>query len=60
MSEMEKILPSKQFIRIHKSYIIALAYIKSIFGNSVEMTTATLPIGINYKGKVMNSIVRKS
>ena len=60
MSEMEKILPSKQFIRIHKSYIIALAYIKSIFGNSVEMTTATLPIGINYKEKVMNFIVRKS
>ena len=38
MSEMEKILPSRQFIRVHKSYIIALAYIKSIFGNSVEMT----------------------
>lgn len=60
MSEMEKILPSRQFIRIHKSYIIALAYIKSIFGNSVEMTNATLPIGINYKEKVMNFIVRKS
>lgn len=59
MNEMERILPSKQFIRIHKSYIIALAYIKSIYGNSIEMVNTTLPIGINYKDKVMNFIVRK-
>jgi DNA-binding LytR/AlgR family response regulator len=59
MNEMERILPSKQFIRIHKSYIIAFSYIKSIFGNSVEMMNATLPIGINYKEKVMSFIVRK-
>jgi len=59
MNEMEKILPAKQFIRIHKSYIIALGYIKSIYGNSVDMQNATLPIGINYKEKVMNFIIRK-
>ena len=59
MSEMEKILPAKQFIRIHKSYIIALSYVKSIYGNSVDMKNATLPIGINYKEKVMNFIIRK-
>jgi len=53
MSEMEKILPSKQFIRIHKSYIIALAHIKSIYGNIIETGKASIPIGINYKEKVM-------
>lgn len=54
MSEMEKILPAKQFIRVHKSYIIALAYIKSIDGNTIEMSKVTIPIGVNYKEKVMH------
>ena len=53
MSEMEKTLPSKQFIRVHKSYIIALAHIKSIYGNIIETGKASIPIGINYKEKVM-------
>ena len=59
MNDMEKILPAKQFIRVHKSYIVAIAQIKSIYGNSVEMEKATIPIGINYKEKVMNLIGRK-
>jgi len=59
MNDMEKILPAKQFIRVHKSYIVAIARIKSIYGNSIEMEKATIPIGINYKEKVMNLIERK-
>jgi len=59
MNDMEKILPAKQFIRVHKSYIVAIARIKSIYGNSVEMENETIPIGINYKEKVMNLIGRK-
>jgi len=60
MNDIEKILPPKQFIRIHKSYIVSLGFIKTIYGNSVEMGNTTLPIGINYKEKVMSFIVRKS
>jgi len=60
MNEMEKILPAKQFIRVHKSYIIALAHVKSIYGNNIETGKATLPIGINYKEKVMNLTGKKS
>jgi DNA-binding LytR/AlgR family response regulator len=51
MQEMEQLLPSKQFIRVHKSYIIAVPHIKSIYGNSIEMGKATIPIGISYKEK---------
>src|SRR3954453_16135918 len=43
MGEMEKILPSKQFLRVHKSYIVALAYIRSIYGNSIETQKGTIP-----------------
>jgi len=60
MNEMEKILPATQFIRVHKSYIIALAQIKTIYGNSIELGKTTIPIGINYKENVMNLISRRS
>jgi DNA-binding LytR/AlgR family response regulator len=56
MNDMEKILPAKQFIRAHKSYIVAIAHIKSIYGNSIELENATLPIGISYKDKVMELV----
>lgn len=46
---IEKLLPSKRFYRIHKSYIVSLSRIKSIEGNMVNMPNATLPIGNNYK-----------
>ncbi len=59
MNDMEKILPVKQFIRVHKSYIIALAHIKTIYGNSIEMDNETIPIGINYKEKVSQLINKK-
>jgi DNA-binding LytR/AlgR family response regulator len=60
MNEMEKLLPTSQFIRVHKSYIIALAQIKTIYGNSIELGKTTVPIGINYKEGVMNLISRRS
>jgi DNA-binding LytR/AlgR family response regulator len=56
MSEMENILPPGHFIRIHKSYIVAFGHIKSVFGNSVEMDNALIPIGLNYKEKLMSFI----
>lgn len=59
MNEMEKILPAKQFIRVHKSYIIAVAHIKSIYGNSIEMENKTIPIGVIYKDKVMHLINKR-
>ena len=59
LSEMEKILPEKQFIRVHKSYIIALAHIKSIYGNNIEMNKASVPIGINYKERVMQLLGKR-
>lgn len=52
MSEMEKTLPAKQFVRIHRSYIIALAHIKTICGNHIETGKAIIPIGVNYKEKI--------
>lgn len=59
MNELEKSLPARQFMRIHKSYIIAVRHIRSIYGNSVELGKVTIPIGINYKEAVMNLVGKK-
>lgn len=59
MNELEKILPARQFMRMHKSYIAALAHIKAIYGNSVELGKITIPIGINYKESVMGLVGKR-
>lgn len=59
MTELEKYLPSRHFLRVHKSYIVALSHIRSIYGNSVELDKTTVPIGINYKEKVMELIGKR-
>jgi DNA-binding LytR/AlgR family response regulator len=56
LGEMENIIPTDQFIRIHKSYIVAVAHIKAVFGNSVDMDRILLPIGLNYKERFMSFI----
>ncbi len=52
-------LPSKQFLRIHRSFTIALDKIKSIEGNSVEINKTRIPIGrkyINHTKKIILNI----
>jgi DNA-binding LytR/AlgR family response regulator len=60
MNDLEKTLPSRHFIRVHKSYIISLKHIRTIYGNTIELEKATIPIGVNYKESVMNLIGRRS
>jgi len=45
-------LPSKEFMRIHKSYIIQLDKIKSIDGNMIYHELGSTPIGETYKSEV--------
>ncbi|HLK29777.1 MAG TPA: LytTR family DNA-binding domain-containing protein [Puia sp.] len=59
MTEMEKLLPAKQFIRVHKSFIVAVAHIKTVYGNNIELEKNTIPIGVSYKNSVMNFIAGK-
>jgi DNA-binding LytR/AlgR family response regulator len=60
MSDMEKLLPTRQFLRVHKSFIVAIDHIKSIYGNTIEAGDASIPIGNSYKNNVMNLIGRKA
>lgn len=41
-------LPQEKFMRIHRSYIIPVAKIKSVLGKKVKLTTAELPVSDSY------------
>lgn len=42
-------LPERQFIRIHKSYIISVNHIESFEIHQVKLDNKTIPIGKNYR-----------
>lgn len=48
-SKIEENLPSKNFCRIHKSYIVALDKIRSIERNIVLIADRRIPISITYR-----------
>lgn len=51
MKSIEESLPHDSFFRVHKSYIINLSAIKSITGNSIEITNAADTIVISKQNK---------
>jgi len=52
LKQVEEQLAPARFIRIHKSYIIAVAHITAIRKNSVFIGTMELPVGDNYREAV--------
>lgn len=49
MSEILKMLPTKTFIRIHKSYIVSLAHVEIIEKARVLINKIAIPIGNTYR-----------
>lgn len=54
LKDLEERLPSDQFVRIHKSYIISLKHIEMIERNILQIAGKKLPVGGSYKGSLMN------
>jgi len=54
LKELEERLPSDRFIRIHKSYIIALKHIDVIDKNILQIAGKKLPVGGSYKDGLMS------
>lgn len=53
LKELEEALPKSLFIRIHKSYIVAISEINSLEGNMIEVDGIQLPVGKSYKEAVL-------
>jgi DNA-binding LytR/AlgR family response regulator len=56
LKEYLKILSTKQFIRIHKSYVIALAKVVYIEGNLVKLGEHKLPVSLSFKETLMEKL----
>ncbi len=56
MKKILTLLPTKQFYRIHKSYIISMDKIENLEGNMVSINGNKLPIGNSYRQEFMNLI----
>lgn len=60
MKKMEERLAGRNFMRIHKSYIINLRHIAEINKNRVVLDTdADIPIGDSYRDKLQNYVSMK-
>ncbi|MGE6220415.1 LytR/AlgR family response regulator transcription factor [Nubsella zeaxanthinifaciens] len=57
MKKMEEQLPSSQFIRIHKSFIVAINKISSIERNRVSIGERTIAVGEVYREAFYQAIV---
>lgn len=56
LKKLEELLPKGEFIRAHKSYIVAIQKVKSLDGNQLEMSNGKLiPIGKSYREAVLKS-----
>lgn len=53
MKNMEILLPVDKFLRVHRSYIVALDKISFIEGNQVRIEEENIPIGQSYREKLL-------
>lgn len=56
LKKLEEELPPEQFIRIHKSYIVAIDRVTTLEGNRVHIGDEKLPVGASYREEVMRRI----
>lgn len=56
MKQVEEFLPASMFCRIHKSWIVALERIVSFDNEVVFLNDMTLPVGEQYKNRLLNSV----
>jgi DNA-binding LytR/AlgR family response regulator len=52
LTDLQNKLPQKQFIRIHKSFIVNVSHIQKIEGNMLKIHHKTIPISSTFKQKI--------
>nr|WP_067054871.1 LytTR family DNA-binding domain-containing protein [Mucilaginibacter sp. L294] len=56
ISLLEEMLPDHKFIRIHRSFLVAMAKIESFYSYRLDINGHELPIGRNYKQEVQKRL----
>ena len=49
LSEIIKLLPEKDFLQVHKSFIVAKGHIQEIEGNRIHINSFIIPVGKTYR-----------
>lgn len=52
ISSIQKSLPEKQFLRVHRSYIVSIKFISSFSPSKLDLKGVSIPIGRKYKDEV--------
>ena len=60
LKEFELLLPQKDFLRVHRSYIIAMSQIDYISKNEITIDTYTIPIGNTFRKTLDDAIAKNS
>lgn len=60
LKKMEESLPSGRFIRVHKSYIVAIDKIESIERSRIQIADKIIPIGDTYRDEFFRVIENKN
>lgn len=56
LKNIEEQLPEKEFVRVHKSFIIALRHVSSIERSRIKISDHSIPIGDSYRKSFYNLI----
>lgn len=56
ISEIEQVLDSNKFLRVHRSFIIARQKVKAFTAMQLELPGYTIPIGRSYKERVLEQL----
>ena len=60
LKSIEEELPSDQFIRVHRSYIVPIHKIKTLDGNQVQIGEKLIPIGRSFKEDVLKRVFNEN
>lgn len=58
MKNMEELLPSDKFMRVHRSFIVALDHIDSVSKNVIQIGNQQIAVGDNYKDQFLEFLSR--
>ena len=59
MKNIQQLLPESKFMRVHKSYIIAIDKIHELHKNELLINNIKIPVSRNVKDVVLNSMLNK-
>ena len=59
ISDLEELLPAPAFMRVHRSFIVAVEKIKTIQGNTITVEKQEIPIGQTYSNTVRDEILKR-